>query len=190
MMIKQETQARIAVSLAVASVFVLGFIDWITGYKLNFFVFYFLPVSVGAWYIGYGAAVILSLLCAFVWFFADAMSGHLYESHFYAVWNTMIRLTSFLAIGWSVSKIRALIIHEREISEALRRSMSEIKVLEGFLPICSQCKKIRDEDGDWHQMEAYIGERTNTLFSHSYCPECAKKAMEEAGLIKHREESR
>lgn len=183
-MIKKEARAWIAVFLAVVSVFVLGFIDWITGYKLNFFVFYFLPVSVGAWYIGYGAAVVLALLCAFVWFIADAMSGQIYDSYFYAVWNTMIRLTSFLAIGWSVSKIREVINRERGVSEALRRSMSEVKVLEGFLPICSECKKIRDEEGGWQQLESYISDQTNALFSHSYCPDCAKKAIEEARAVK------
>ena len=62
------------------------------------------------------------------------------------------------------------------------RSLSEVKVLETFLPICAQCKKIRDQQGLWQHLEVYIGQHANTQFSHGYCPECARKAMSEAGL--------
>ena len=68
-------------------------------------------------------------------------------------------------------------------AERLRRTLSEVKVLEAFLPICAQCKKIRDQQGVWHPLEVYLGHHANTQFSHSYCPECARKIMAEAGLI-------
>jgi K+-sensing histidine kinase KdpD len=169
--------------LSFAVVVILGVIDWITGYELNFFVFYFLPVSVAAWFSGLTGAVALATISAMVWFGADHLTGHTHLSSAYAVWNTMIRLISFLAIGWSVARLRRLIERERETTEILRRSLSEIKVLETFLPICAQCKKIRDENGVWHQLEAYISDHSNTKFSHSYCPECYKKALAEAGLL-------
>ncbi|MBU4200697.1 MAG: DUF4118 domain-containing protein [Verrucomicrobia bacterium] len=123
-----------------AGVLVLGLMDWLTGYELNFFVFYFMPVLVGAWFLGFGSSVALAVLSALVWFGADFLSGHVYSSHIYAVWNTTIRLVSFLAIGWSVSKVRHLLDREHNTAESLRRALSEIKVLETFLPICAQCK--------------------------------------------------
>ncbi len=52
--------------------------------------------------------------------------------------------------------------------------LGRIKVLEGLLPICSFCKKIR-VDGDWVSMENYVGERSNADFSHTVCPICAAK---------------
>jgi hypothetical protein len=154
-----------------------------TGYEMNFFVFYFLPVSAGAWFLGLGASIILSVFSALVWFGADALSGHLFSSHAHAVWNTIIRLVSFLAIGWSVYKMRHALEREHSSAQTLRQALSEIKVLEAFLPICAQCKKIRTPQGEWQQLETYISQHSNTQFSHSYCPECAKKALEEAGLI-------
>ena len=169
--------------LTVAAVFSLGLVDWLTGYELNFFVFYFVPVSVGAWFLGFAPSVILAFLSALVWFGADVFSGHTYYSNIHVVWNTTIRLASFLAIGWSVSRMREALDHERHTAESLRRALSEIKVLESFLPICTECKKIRNQQGVWEQLEAYIGQHSNTKFSHSYCPECAKKAIEEAGMI-------
>jgi hypothetical protein len=169
--------------LDVIIVFALGVVDWLTGYELNFFVFYFLPVSIGAWFFGFIGAVLLAILSAGVWFGADVLTGHTYTSNVYAVWNTLVRLVSFLAIGWSVSRIKLLLDHEREVTESLRRSLSQIKVLDTFLPICAQCKKIRNQQGVWQQLEVYIGQHSNTQFSHSYCPECARKIMAEAGLI-------
>ncbi len=63
---------------------------------------------------------------------------------------------------------------ERLIAE-LQKALAEIRTLRGILPICSSCKKIRDDKGAWHQMEAYIHEHTNVEFSHGLCKECAQK---------------
>jgi GAF domain-containing protein len=57
----------------------------------------------------------------------------------------------------------------------LEQALSEIKTLRGYLPICALCKKIRDDQGYWNQVETYISEHTDVLFSHSLCPDCAKK---------------
>ncbi|MFA6498904.1 MAG: PAS domain S-box protein [Desulfurivibrionaceae bacterium] len=58
-----------------------------------------------------------------------------------------------------------------ELTEAL----SKVKALEGILPICASCKMIRDENGGWNQIEAYIRDRSEAQFSHGICPDCAKK---------------
>ena len=63
---------------------------------------------------------------------------------------------------------------EEKIVE-LREAMLKIKTLGGMLPICSICKKIRDDQGYWNQIESYIREHSEAEFSHSICPECAKK---------------
>ena len=64
-----------------------------------------------------------------------------------------------------------LIVHKEKLEAALAR----IKTLGGMLPICSHCKKIRDDKGYWNQVESYIHEHTDAEFSHSICPDCAKK---------------
>lgn len=170
--------------LLVVGLLLVGFVDWVTGYEINFPVFYMLLVSIAAWYLGFPAAVVFSGLGALTWFGADFLSGHVYNSQFHSVWNTAVRLSSYLLVGWLASVGRETLDRERQTSEALRRALSEIKVLETFLPICAQCKKIRNQEGTWQQFETYISQHSNTQFSHSYCPECAKRAMEEAGLFK------
>ena len=62
----------------------------------------------------------------------------------------------------------------------LRQAMDHIKTLQGILPICSFCKKIRDDKGYWDQVEVYVCKHSNAQFSHSICPECMKKHFPEA----------
>ena len=64
---------------------------------------------------------------------------------------------------------------ERELEEALK----EIKKMTGILPICSYCKQIRNDEGYWQQVEEYISEHSEALFSHGVCPTCYKKMMKE-----------
>ena len=67
---------------------------------------------------------------------------------------------------------------ERELAEKnreLEQTLQEVKVLRGFIPICASCKKIRDDKGYWQQLETYIQERSEALFSHGICKDCMKK---------------
>lgn len=59
--------------------------------------------------------------------------------------------------------------------QELQQAFDEIKTLQGILPICSFCKKIRDDKGYWNQVEAYFSRHSGAQFSHSICPECAEK---------------
>jgi sensor domain CHASE-containing protein len=65
---------------------------------------------------------------------------------------------------------------------ALQKALDEVKTLEGLLPICSCCKRVRDDTGYWNQIDTYLHRHTDAEFSHGYCPECAAKAFTEFGL--------
>ncbi len=60
-------------------------------------------------------------------------------------------------------------------NEQLREALAHVKKLQGMLPICANCKKVRDDDGYWQQIESYISDHSDTRFSHGICPECAVK---------------
>ncbi|MCK4980213.1 MAG: hypothetical protein KAS62_07445, partial [Candidatus Delongbacteria bacterium] len=60
-------------------------------------------------------------------------------------------------------------------NKELKRARKELKVLDGLLPICSYCKKIRDDDGKWDPLETYIDKKSEAKLSHSICPDCAKE---------------
>ena len=59
--------------------------------------------------------------------------------------------------------------------QALKDALSQVKQLRGLLPICMYCKKIRDDNGYWNQLEAYLGQHSEAEFSHGICQECAKE---------------
>ncbi len=65
--------------------------------------------------------------------------------------------------------------HNVELIDALREALANVKQLSGLLPICCNCKKIRDDKGYWNEIEKYIHEHSEVKFSHGICRECAKK---------------
>ena len=72
------------------------------------------------------------------------------------------------------------VTERREAQEALKKAQeAEIQKLRELLPICSYCKKIRNDRNYWEQIESYMGHHSNILFSHGICPECSAKVMAE-----------
>ena len=64
---------------------------------------------------------------------------------------------------------------KERVIEELKVALDQVKKLSGLLPICSACKKVRDDRGYWNQIESYIRDHSEADFSHSICPECAQK---------------
>ena len=65
----------------------------------------------------------------------------------------------------------------REKNAQLEAALAEVKTLTGLLPICCSCKKIRDDQGYWSQVEVYVMKHTDAKFSHGYCPTCLGKCF-------------
>jgi len=65
------------------------------------------------------------------------------------------------------------------VAERILGLRQHVRRLEGLLPICAYCKKIRDEQQQWQEVERYVAARSETTFSHSICPECLKRQMPE-----------
>ena len=70
---------------------------------------------------------------------------------------------------------------ENRVDE-LQRALADVRQLEGFLSICSYCKRIRTEEQSWEQMERYISDHSHAQFSHGICPSCFDKAKADFGL--------
>ena len=69
-------------------------------------------------------------------------------------------------------------LHTKQL--ALEEAHAQIKVLSGIIPICMHCKKIRDDQGYWTQLEQYISEHSDALFSHGICPKCLEQYDDES----------
>ena len=96
--------------------------------------------------------------------------------------NTDVAITRM--VGELVINAVIRTYQDREREELLTRlqgALSEIKALRGLLPICSVCKKIRDKEGRWHQLEVFISKHSEVQFTHGYCPECAEGIFSDRG---------
>ncbi len=83
-------------------------------------------------------------------------------------------LRARVAVGYRMNCLqKALYDHIRDLSQALNR----VKRLEGIIPICMYCEKIRDDHDSWNQLEKYISDHSEAMFSHGICPECHKEQM-------------
>lgn len=134
-------------------------LDYLTGGAIQFPIAFIIPVVLASWFCppltGYILAVALPTIrlgFAFLW------DGSILQPH--VIVNLLIRLAVLLLIAFLTSKAARL--------------TREVKLLTGILPICSHCKKIRDQEDKWQAMEGYISQRSEADFSHGICPECAR----------------
>jgi GAF domain-containing protein len=81
-------------------------------------------------------------------------------------------LESFVAQAAVAIRNASLYAAEAEARRAAERALAEVKQLRGLLPICAYCKKIRNDENYWEQLESYITERSGAQFSHGICPDC------------------
>jgi DNA-binding response OmpR family regulator len=68
---------------------------------------------------------------------------------------------------------------QEELIAKLQTAFEEIKTLKGLIPICASCKKIRNDEGFWDQLESYLSKNTDAVFTHGLCPECFHKTIAE-----------
>ena len=115
------------------------------------------------------------------WLIAGTMCGGKPQGKFVEKYNSCIECEVFQAAMGDdkVHKLRELVlilIHSLGLKKLkLNEALSQVKILSGFLPICSSCKKIRDDNGYWNKIETYIRNHSEAEFTHGICPGCAEK---------------
>jgi hypothetical protein len=136
-------------------------LDYRVGLAARFPTLYVIPVVLAAWYSGRGPAMALAVTFAAehaLLQLAQPAAGALLPQ----LTLTAVRGAVILVLGVWFARLSN---HE----QALR---SRVRTLEGLLPICSICKNVRNETGEWEQLEQYIGKRSDATFSHGLCPTC------------------
>jgi hypothetical protein len=115
--------------LRVVSMLVLlliGWLDYITGYEIGFFIFYFIPVAIAAWYCGPKDGICIAISSAVCWFFSDRFTHHPYSRTYLIYWEMFIRLISFLTTSMTLSKIRDLLLNEERMTVELLETRSQL----------------------------------------------------------------
>ena len=73
------------------------------------------------------------------------------------------------------AELKRLMAEKEKMIAELQDASKKIRILKGYLPICAHCKKIRDDEGHWQQLEKYFSEHSEAQFSHGVCPICLRK---------------
>lgn len=97
------------------------------------------------------------------------------EWRYYEARYTACQADEVLVIVRDVTDNKQAEAEREQLLLELQAALAEVKTLSGLLPICASCKKIRDDQGYWHQIEVYIRDHSEADFSHGICPDCARK---------------
>jgi len=114
----------------------IGWLDYITGYEFGFFIFYFIPVAIAAWYGGRMPGLVNAVMCAVCWYLSDHYTSHPYSKAYFIYWETFMRLASFITTALSVARIRTLVLSE----ERMLAELLEARALLGGLQATEQRK--------------------------------------------------
>lgn len=121
------------ITIATGVVFILGVIDYLTGFELSFSFFYLIPVAMVAWIIGRNAGLVISVLCATAWLTSNSLSGHHFSNLFIGIWNTFFHFGFYAVVTILLAELRHTLEEERLLTNtdpltgALnRRSFNEI----------------------------------------------------------------
>jgi K+-sensing histidine kinase KdpD len=147
----------------------LAVADYLTGYDINLSLFYVMPVAFAAWFGGKYPGIFMSALSVIAATIADFLAGKRYVNYLVEAWNLLTYVGFYIIVSLLISRV----------FQQLQVALSEVKQLSGLLPICSSCKKIRDYEGYWNQIESYISAHSEATFTHGICPDCAKKLYPE-----------
>ncbi len=106
---------------------------------------------------------------------AFSIGGVDYITKPYQAAEVLARVETHLAIRSLQTSLEDRNEQLQEKNDQLQAALSKVKTLSGIIPICANCKKIRDDQSYWHQVEAYVRDHSDAVFSHSICPECVKE---------------
>jgi hypothetical protein len=150
-------------SLVIAAVVIL--LDYAVGPRIEFPGLFVVPVVYAAWYGGLRWGLPLSLLPAA--HVGTVLASGAPDGIFEPSISAVVRILVLGPVAWWIA----------DVAQSQRALSKEVALLEGLLPICSYCKKIRDEAGDWQALETYIQDRSTATFTHGVCESCLEREL-------------
>ena len=98
-----------------------------------------------------------------------------YENIYNPIRDESEKIIGLTLILTDITERKAIELERNRLISELQNALDKVKKLSGLLPVCANCKKIRDDNNNWQPIESYINDHSEAQFSHGLCPECAKK---------------
>jgi hypothetical protein len=151
---------------------VLGWLDYITGYEMSFFVFYSVPVGIAAWYVGRWPAIGVALGATVSWLLADYFGGAKYSAPFFYYWNSTIHFLAFIINAVTIAKIKSDLDRRYALAAELESAREALRTMSALLPVCPACGKPRDaSEGDRETQLAALA-RVSPELADTLCADC------------------
>ncbi len=168
---RQSAFATIALSATLLAL--IGFVDRIAPTEVAFLLFYLIPIFLITWRFNNPWGYVAGIISAVVWGTTEYTGTG--ASKWVEGWNLLVEVGLFLSFAGLVGSLHVHLVIQKNLNHRLEDVIAEVKRLSGLLPICAWCKRIRDENGQWHQMEEYIRSHADVSITHGICPECREK---------------
>jgi hypothetical protein len=159
-------------------VVLIGFLDCVLGYEMSFSLLYLAPIILVTWLAGRREGVVVASLSVLVGFGVDMLRAHRFAHPLMPFWHALVRLGFFLIVVILLARLKRSYEEQRHMVRELQESLAQVTSLSGLIPICAWCKKVRDDQGYWHQVELSRTEHAAAALTYGICQECYAKELQ------------
>jgi hypothetical protein len=174
---------------SLVSLVLVSYLDYISGYQLLFYVFYFLPVCLCAWFLRGSTTFGMAALSGAAWGIVDKFSGQPYPHVAFRYWNSLMCFVAFAIIGLVLHRLRRALAEQQRAQkelvkalEELKHSTEEIRKLQsGLQVVCAWTKRIR-VNGQWIAIDKFLADNLHLSITHGISPEAleeVRKALDD-----------
>ena len=167
--------SRFGIPVAIVFIFVIGFLDYASGFKFSLFPLYLIPLAVISWNESKAITFLSSVLASAIIAVKDAHNVLSYNFGVYFYWDILVKVIIILSMSFTFMKIRSLMIEKDALNVKLTRSLEEIQELREMIPICAWCHSVRNDKGFYEKIETYLSKVTGSKLTHGICPACTEK---------------
>ena len=187
---------RLKVILAsIGNLLAISYIHYLTGYQFLFFVFYFVPVALCAWYLGRLSVFLSAVVTGMTWCFVDILSDHQYPQEIVRYANSFICFLAFATIGILVQGLRQALLEQRCAGEQLQKAHDELKrssealqTLQNHMQVvCAWTKRINVE-GKLIPLDEFLRDKLNAQISFGVSPEAMQQILKDTNAPVERAE--
>lgn len=156
---------------------IIGYIDYVTGYDIGISAFYLAPIGLVVWFLNSkkSAGIYMAIITSITVTASNLLAGQMIRYYAVELWNTAVHFAFFAISALLIYEVRSNLEKREKLKRDLQQALDQVNKLSGLLPLCSSCKKICDDKGNWSHVEEYISEHSDAMVSHGICPDCALK---------------
>jgi hypothetical protein len=162
------------IAIGLLAMMIIGYVDLVTGYELRMELFYLVPISYATWFVGQRVGILFSFMSLVTIVSSDVIAGKKYTQFTTEVWNGAMYFV-FYVIVTGLLKLRKILQQRESLIAELESALQTNEKLSGLLPVCANCKNIRNDEAYLKKVKLYIDKHVKAEFSRGFCTDCTAK---------------